>query len=58
MDNEIVLLQDDEEFLDSLFRESEFVCASCLYPVETDEGQTNTYCEVCEAFTEVKRRDL
>ncbi len=57
MDNEIVLSKEDEEFLDSLFKESEYVCASCLSPTDVDEDQTHTYCEFCEAYTEVKERD-
>lgn len=57
MDNEIDLSKDDEEFLDSLLKESEYACASCLSSVEVDEDQTHTYCEFCEAYTEVKERD-
>lgn len=57
MKNEIVLSKEDEEFLDSLFKESEYVCASCLSPIDADEEQTHTYCEFCEAYTEVKESD-
>lgn len=56
MDNEIVLSQDDDEFLDSLFKESEYVCASCFSATDVDEDQTHTYCEFCEAYTEVIAR--
>lgn len=57
MDSEIVLSNDDEEFLDSLFKESAFVCVNCLSSADVDENQMHTYCEFCEAFTEVKERD-
>lgn len=57
MDKERKLSKEDEEFLDSLFRESEYVCVNCLSPVEVDDEQTYTYCELCEAFTEVQKRD-
>lgn len=57
MDNEIVLSQDDEEFLDSLFKESEYVSASCYSSTDIDEDQTYTYCEFCEAYTEVIERN-
>ncbi len=53
MDNKIVLSKEDEEFLDSLFKEYEYICASCLSPTDVDEFQTYTYCEFCEAYTEV-----
>ena len=57
MDNEIVLSKEDEEFLDSLFKKSEYVCVNCLSSAEVDEEQTHTYCEFCEAYTEVKERE-
>lgn len=57
MENEIALSQEDEDFLDSLFKESEYVCASCYTQADVDEDQTHTYCEFCEAFTEVIERD-
>lgn len=57
MKNEIALSQEDEEFLDSLFKESKYVCANCLSDIDVDEDQSYTYCEFCEAFTEVKERD-
>ncbi len=57
MDNEIALSQEDEEFLDSLFKESEYVCASCYSSTDVDEDQTHTYCEFCEAYTEVIERN-
>lgn len=57
MGKEIELSQEDEEFLDSLFRESEYVCVNCLSSAEVDDEQTYTYCESCEAFTEVQKRD-
>lgn len=53
MDREVALSKDDEEFLNSLFKQIEYVCASCLSMVEVDEHQTHTYCDFCEAFTEV-----
>jgi hypothetical protein len=56
MENKIVLSEEEEEFLDSLFKESEFVCVNCLSFADVDEDQTYTYCEKCEAFTEVKRK--
>lgn len=56
MDKEIILSKEDEEFLDSLFKESEYVCVNCLSNVDVDEDQTYTYCESCEAFTEVKKK--
>lgn len=57
MENKIVLSKEDEEFLDSLFKESEFVCVNCLSSADVDEDQTYTYCEFCEAFTEIKERE-
>lgn len=56
MDDKIVLSKEDEEFLDSLFKKSEFVCVNCLSSADVDEDQTYTYCEKCEAFTEVKKK--
>ena len=56
MDDKIALSKEDEEFLDSLLKESEYVCVSCLSPTEVDYEQTQTYCEFCEAYTEVKER--
>jgi len=56
MDNKSVLSKEDDEFLDSLLKESEYVCVSCLSPADVDEDQMYTYCEYCEAFTEVKER--
>lgn len=56
MDKEIILSKEEEEFLDSLFKESEFVCVNCLSSADVDEDQTYTYCEKCEAFTEVKKK--
>ena len=40
MDNDIVLSQDDEQFLDSLLKESKYVCANCLSPTDVDDDQT------------------
>lgn len=40
MDNNIVLSKEDEEFLDSLFTESKFVCANCLSSADVDEDQS------------------
>ncbi len=57
MENKIVLSKEEEEFLDSLFKESELVCVNCLSSANVDEDQMYTYCEFCEAFTEVKKRD-
>ena len=57
MDKEINLSKEDEEFLDSLFKQSEYVCVNCLSSADVDEDQTYTYCEKCEAFTEVKKKD-
>lgn len=57
MDKEITLSKEEEEFLDSLFKESEFVCVNCLSSSDVDEDQTHTYCEFCEAYTEIKERD-
>lgn len=57
MDNEIVLSQEDEEFLDSFFKESEYVCASCFSATDVDDDQTHTYCKFCEAYTEVVERN-
>lgn len=57
MENEIALSQEDEEFLDSLFKESKYVCTNCLSAADVDEDQSYTHCEFCEAFTEVKERD-
>jgi len=54
MDNDEVLTKEDEEFLDSLFKASRYVCANCLSTTEVDDDQSYTYCEFCEAFTEVK----
>lgn len=56
MDNKIVLSIAEEEFLNSMFKESEFVCVNCLSSADVDEDQTYTYCEICEAFTEVKKK--
>jgi hypothetical protein len=56
MDKEITLSKEEEEFLDSLFKESEFVCVNCLSSADVDEDQMYTYCEKCEAFTEVKKK--
>lgn len=56
MENKIVLSKEEEEFLDSMFKESEFVCVNCLSSADVDVDQTYTYCEKCEAFTGVKRR--
>lgn len=56
MDDKIVLSKEDEEFLDSLFKKSEYVCVNCLSPADVDEDQIYTYCEICEAFTEVKKK--
>lgn len=49
--------EEDDEFLDSLLSVNEYVCTSCQSPVDADEMQEYTYCEICEAFTEVKKRD-
>lgn len=57
MENEIALSKEDEDLLDSLFKESEYVCTSCYTPTDVDEDQTHAYCEFCEAFTEVIERD-
>lgn len=57
MDSEIVLSNEDEKFLDSLFKKSEYVCVNCLSFADVDEDQMHTYCEFCEAYTEVKERD-
>lgn len=57
MDNETVLSKEDEEFFESLFKESEYVCANCLSHTEVDADQTHTYCEFCEAYTEVIERE-
>lgn len=56
MDNNINLSKEDEEFLNSLFKESEYICINCLSNADVDEDHTHTYCETCEAFTEVKRK--
>lgn len=56
MENKIVLSKEEEEFLDSLFKESEFVCVNCLSSADVDEDQMYTYCEKCEAFTEVRKK--
>lgn len=57
MDNEIVLSREDEEFLDSFFKKTDYVCVNCLLPADVDEDQTHTYCEFCEAYTEVVERN-
>lgn len=57
MENEKVLSNEDDEFLDSLLIQAEYSCSNCLSPVEADEMQEYTYCEFCEAFTEVKKSD-
>lgn len=57
MKNEIALSKEDDEFLDSLFKESKYVCVNCLSDADVDEDQTYMYCEFCEAFTEVKERE-
>lgn len=56
MENKIVLSKEEEEFLDSMFKDSEFVCVNCLSSADVDEDQMYTYCEKCEAFTEVKKK--
>jgi DNA-directed RNA polymerase subunit RPC12/RpoP len=57
MKNEFVLSKEDEEFLDSLFKNNEYVCVNCLSSADVDEDQTYIYCEKCEAFTEVKKKE-
>lgn len=57
MENELSLSKEDEEYLDSLFKQSDYICVNCLSNADVDEDQTYTYCEKCEAFTEIKKRD-
>lgn len=55
METKDIQSNDEEEFLDYLFKESAFLCANCFSPAEVDEDQTHTYCEFCEAYTEVTK---
>lgn len=57
MDNQQALSNEEDEFLDSLLSVTEYVCTNCLSPVDADYLQVFTYCEICEAVTEVKQRE-
>lgn len=53
---EPTLSKEDEEFLDSLFIKSDYVCSNCLAEVDIDFGQEYTYCEKCECYVAVKKK--
>jgi len=57
MKQEQTFKNENENLYNSFIEESEFVCANCLSEAEVDDAQDYIYCNFCEAFTFVMKKE-